>query len=118
MLGQASDHAPPEALLPAVEGWSTGQPHMTLQVSDAEQDTILELYSGMSTPVRHRFAVNDLLAGARLWRLAWSLGWLDIRLRYRGSMLGPFWLTISTGVMVGWRDLTQSRKFREWLRDT
>jgi lipopolysaccharide transport system permease protein len=25
---------------------------------------------------------------------------MDIRLRYRGSMLGPFWLTISTGVMV------------------
>lgn len=117
MLGQASDHAPPEALLPAVEGWSTGQPHMTLQVSDAEQDTILELYSGMSTPVRHRFAVNDLLAGARLWRLAWSLGWLDIRLRYRGSMLGPFWLTISTGVMVGALGFLYSALFHMSLRD-
>jgi lipopolysaccharide transport system permease protein len=26
---------------------------------------------------------------------------LDIRLRYRGSALGPLWLTLSTGVMVG-----------------
>ncbi len=26
---------------------------------------------------------------------------LDIRLRYRGSLLGPFWLTLSTAVMVG-----------------
>ena len=34
-------------------------------------------------------------------RLAWTLGWLDIKLRYRGSMLGPFWLTLSTGIMVG-----------------
>lgn len=29
------------------------------------------------------------------------LAWLDIRLRYRGSMLGPLWLTLSTGLMVG-----------------
>jgi len=90
---------------------------MTLQVSDAEQDTILELYSGMSTPVRHRFAVQDLLGGAKLWRLAWSLGWLDIRLRYRGSMLGPFWLTISTGVMVGALGFLYSALFHMTLRD-
>jgi ABC-type polysaccharide/polyol phosphate export permease len=29
-----------------------------------------------------------------------ELAWQDIRLRYRGSMLGPFWLTMSTIVMV------------------
>ncbi|HEY5851878.1 MAG TPA: ABC transporter permease [Lysobacter sp.] len=28
------------------------------------------------------------------------LGWHDIRQRYRRSLIGPFWLTISTGVMV------------------
>ncbi|HVC53705.1 MAG TPA: ABC transporter permease [Stellaceae bacterium] len=31
----------------------------------------------------------------------WSaLAWQDIKLRYRGSMLGPFWLTISTALLV------------------
>lgn len=25
----------------------------------------------------------------------------DIRLRYRGSLLGPFWLTLNTGIMIG-----------------
>jgi|HubBroStandDraft_1064217.scaffolds.fasta_scaffold10926_3 lipopolysaccharide transport system permease protein len=74
---------------------------MTIQGSAAGEDTVHEFFSGMSMAARHRFAVIDVLAGLRLWRLAWSLGWLDIRLRYRGSMLGPFWLTISTGVMVG-----------------
>jgi lipopolysaccharide transport system permease protein len=29
------------------------------------------------------------------------LGLADIKLRYRGSILGPFWLTISTGIMIG-----------------
>jgi lipopolysaccharide transport system permease protein len=75
-------------------------PHMTIQVSATEQDRVLELFSGMSLAARNKSAVTDVRNGLRLWRLAWSLGWLDIRLRYRGSMLGPFWLTISTGVMV------------------
>src|SRR4051812_20162269 len=74
---------------------------MTIQISEAGQDTVLEFFSGMSRAARHRLAIDDVRAGLKLWRLAWSLGWLDIRLRYRGSMLGPFWLTISTGVMVG-----------------
>ena len=29
-----------------------------------------------------------------------ALAFQDIKLRYRGSVLGPFWLTISTVVMV------------------
>jgi lipopolysaccharide transport system permease protein len=45
--------------------------------------------------------VRDLREGLTLWRLALTLGWLDIRLRYRGSLLGPFWLTLSTAVMIG-----------------
>jgi ABC-type polysaccharide/polyol phosphate export permease len=29
------------------------------------------------------------------------MAWQDIRQRYRGSMLGPFWVTINMGIMVG-----------------
>ena len=29
------------------------------------------------------------------------LGWQEIRLRYRRSTLGPIWLTISTGALIG-----------------
>ncbi len=50
---------------------------------------------------RQRFALHDVAEGLALWRLALALGWLDIKLKYRGSMLGPFWLTISTAVMIG-----------------
>ena len=63
--------------------------------------TDLNLRADMTLATRNRWAMADIAGGARLWRLALALGWLDIRLRYRGSMLGPFWLTISTGVMVG-----------------
>jgi lipopolysaccharide transport system permease protein len=89
---------------------------MTIQVSEAEQDTVLELFSGMSVAARNRFALDDVLGGLRLWRLALSLGWLDIRLRYRGSVLGPFWLTISTGVMVGALGFLYSALFHMSLR--
>lgn len=55
----------------------------------------------MSLAQHNLLAISDIVEGARLWPLALSLGWLDIRLRYRGSILGPFWLTLSTAVMVG-----------------
>jgi len=46
-------------------------------------------------------ALADLRGGVRLWRLGVALGWMDIKMRYRGSVLGPLWLTLSTAVMVG-----------------
>lgn len=45
-------------------------------------------------------ALRDLrLSGERIG-LAWSLAWHDIVARYRGSILGPFWITLSMGLMV------------------
>jgi ABC-type polysaccharide/polyol phosphate export permease len=46
-------------------------------------------------------ARNDIIAAARRYPLVRMLGWQDVRQRYRRSMLGPFWLTISMGVMIG-----------------
>ena len=77
----------------------------------------LNLLADMTMATRNRWAMADLAGGMRLWRLAWALGWLDIRLRYRGSMLGPFWLTISTGVMVAALGVLYSTLFKIELRD-
>lgn len=49
---------------------------------------------------RFQLAATDLKEGLKLWRLFWVLGLSDIKLRYRGSALGPFWLTISMAVQV------------------
>lgn len=46
-------------------------------------------------------AVADLKRSREKIYLALMLGWQDIRQRYRRSKLGPFWLTISMGVMIG-----------------
>ena len=44
---------------------------------------------------------DDLFSSLASWRLWTLLGWLQIRQRYARSKLGPFWLTLSMGVMVG-----------------
>jgi ABC-2 type transport system permease protein len=40
-------------------------------------------------------AWQDLRAGARSWQLWTHLGWQDLRLRYRRSLIGPFWMTVT-----------------------
>ena len=67
----------------------------------ARPDAVLDFGSDATWRTRHRLAWQDLSDAVRLWRLSWTLAWLDIKLRYRGSLLGPFWLTMSTAVMVG-----------------
>jgi ABC-type polysaccharide/polyol phosphate export permease len=50
-------------------------------------------------PSRPSVAVRDLVQGLSNRWIWTALAMQDIRLRYRGSALGPFWLTISTLVM-------------------
>ncbi|MDB5410304.1 MAG: ABC-type transport system, permease protein [Rhodospirillales bacterium] len=45
-------------------------------------------------------ARRDLVEGLRKRWLWTAMATQDIRLRYRGSLLGPLWLTLSTGVMI------------------
>jgi homopolymeric O-antigen transport system permease protein len=57
-------------------------------------------------------AWRDIADGfSKRWMWA-ALALQDIRLRYRGSVLGPFWLTISTLVMVVAMGVIYARLFR------
>ena len=77
----------------------------------------LLLRSDLTWRSRQGQAVADVAAGGRLWRLAVALGWFDIRLRYRGSVLGPLWLTLSTAVMVVALGVLYSALFKMELHD-
>lgn len=64
-------------------------------------------------------AWRDLAGGfARVWMWR-ALAWQDVKLRYRGSILGPFWLTISTLLMVAGMGIIYAQLFgmnvREYL---
>ncbi|MGB9366386.1 MAG: ABC transporter permease [Xanthobacteraceae bacterium] len=46
-------------------------------------------------------AIQDLRDGMRQSELWLTLAWHDIRQRYRRSIAGPFWITISMAMMIG-----------------
>jgi ABC-type polysaccharide/polyol phosphate export permease len=62
-------------------------------------------------------AREDLAEGVRSWSLWGMLGWHDIRKRYRRSVLGPFWLTLSMSVLVGSLGFVYGTLFRMELHD-
>jgi len=51
-------------------------------------------------PNQKALAWEDLTSGLKKWYVWLTLAYQDIKLRYRRSVLGPFWLTISMGVTV------------------
>ena len=77
----------------------------------------LDLRANVTPIARHTFALRDLLQALRQWRLGVTLGWLDIKLRYRGSVIGPFWLTLSTAVMVMAMGVLYAELFHMELHD-
>jgi ABC-type polysaccharide/polyol phosphate export permease len=62
-------------------------------------------------------ALRDLRTSFERIGLAWSLASHDVVSRYRGSILGPFWITLSMGMMVGGIGLLNARLFDASLHD-
>lgn len=57
-------------------------------------------------------AVRDIVEAVGYWPLWGRMGWQDIELRYRRSVLGPLWLTLSMGVMIAAMGMLYSQLFR------
>jgi ABC-type polysaccharide/polyol phosphate export permease len=55
---------------------------------------------------------HDIYEGLGSWRLWSVLGWNDIRRRYRRSILGPLWMTLSMSLLVGALGFLYSHIFR------
>src|SRR3954452_22448644 len=60
---------------------------------------------------------SDMIAGLASWRLWVRMGWNDILQRYRRSVLGPFWLTASTAIMVVVLGLLYAELFKTQISD-
>jgi ABC-type polysaccharide/polyol phosphate export permease len=58
-------------------------------------------------------ARRDLLNGLRKSWLWLALASQDIKLRYRGSVLGPFWITLNTIIMVAAMGVLYARLFNQ-----
>jgi ABC-type polysaccharide/polyol phosphate export permease len=46
-------------------------------------------------------AWKDISGGLREWRVWTRLGWQEVKRRYRRTVLGPFWATLSIGMFLG-----------------
>jgi ABC-2 type transport system permease protein/lipopolysaccharide transport system permease protein len=59
-----------------------------------------------------RKALSDILDGWSKRNLWTTIGLHDVRQRYRRSVIGPFWITISTGIMIGALGLLYGQIFK------
>jgi ABC-type polysaccharide/polyol phosphate export permease len=45
-------------------------------------------------------ALNDFAGGLASWRMWGRFGWQEIKRRYRRTVIGPFWTTLSLGIFM------------------
>lgn len=55
--------------------------------------------------------IQDLITSCKLHRIWLYLGWTNIKHRYRGSVLGPLWITLSMIVFIAALGVVYSRLF-------
>jgi ABC-type polysaccharide/polyol phosphate export permease len=64
-----------------------------------------------------RTAIIDILSGLRSYEIWTMLAWMEIKQRYRRSVLGPFWLTLSAAIMIFSMGPLYSTLFGQHLND-
>jgi len=69
------------------------------------------LLSLLPTKTDFRKGFHDLWSSLFDWNLWGILGWHDIRQRYRRSLLGPLWVTMSMAIYVGAIGILWSKLF-------
>jgi ABC-type polysaccharide/polyol phosphate export permease len=92
---------------------------MTTHIEDAPATTTAGVmpidFVALSNPtLKSRIAstvLDEVIAGFRIWRVWGIMGWDDIRQRYRRSVLGPFWITLSMGAFILLLGIIYSRLF-------
>jgi lipopolysaccharide transport system permease protein len=62
-------------------------------------------------------ALLDILAALKRLPMVGVLGWQDVRQRYRRSALGPFWITLSMGVMIATIGIVFGQIFKSPLEE-
>ena len=89
----------------------TIQPAVSVEVPPAAPPTGTDLRRG-----QRRQAMLDLVQGLVQWPLWFTIGWMDVRQRYRRSLIGPFWITLSLGIFVGGLGVVYGALFRVELQ--
>jgi lipopolysaccharide transport system permease protein len=70
-----------------------------------------------AAPAWFTTAYKDLRESIERWPLWFRLGYQEVRRRYRRTMIGPFWATLSLGIFVGAMGLVWSNLWHQNTRD-
>lgn len=89
-------------------------PENRVTPDDAAEDGAVAIVSDSQT---FRRAFRDMRDGFEQRELWLSLGWQDIKQRYRRSVLGPFWITIATAVQAAAMGILYATLLDQPLRD-
>jgi lipopolysaccharide transport system permease protein len=84
-------------------------------VQEATAPTRIDEPMSVETGLRRewrREAFADLWNGLVQWPLWFTIAWMDVRQRYRRSLLGPFWITASLGFFVAGLSIVYGALFR------
>jgi lipopolysaccharide transport system permease protein len=70
-----------------------------ISITEIQKPTLAET---VFYPQRNQYALasQDIKIGFQKWRIWMMLAYQDIKLRYRRSILGPFWITLSMAITV------------------
>jgi len=49
---------------------------------------------------QYDLALRDIVGGLLNWRMWGRLGWQETKRRYRRTLIGPFWTTLSLGIFI------------------
>lgn len=85
----------------------------TLAVTALEVETSTEQENIAFPPINQtQLALADIKDGLKKWPIWLMLAYQDIKLRYRRSVLGPFWLTLSMAITIYTMGYIYSHIFR------
>lgn len=71
-----------------------------MATKDMERVGLMSPHAFALSP-NYSHALSDIVQGARAYDLWGTLAWQDVLRRYRRSTLGPWWITMSMGMLVG-----------------
>lgn len=60
----------------------------------------------------YQLAWADIVEGMKSWRIWLLLAWHEVKLRYRRSTLGPFWITLSMAITIYTMGILYSHLFK------
>lgn len=89
----------------------------TLNDIELEESTTDHNNLSNHTTIQNQKARKDILQGIKKWRIWLTLAYQDIKLRYRRSVLGPLWLTISMAISLYSMGYLYSNLFHVDLQD-